>query len=644
MMGVSSASARISQRQSIFMSNKRVARTCDEGPQAITDFIDEMNEEYERKHVEFENNFWSTKMALDGASNDELNRTKEDYEAFLRQDSNLKKVRELIGLGTASAGQQKVLEIMKRTFECYIMEGEEAVSIRQQITKLETTLEHKRSQMKLGYTHAGKFITGSSVLLRTKMRTDTNEGVRKACYDGLRSIGPFVLEELCEIVKLRNSLARKLGYEDFYAYKVLQAEGFSKIRLFEILDELEKQSKPLLDRALAALAKQYGDAALEPWNTQAALSGEVARKQDPYFPFDCAVERWGRSFSALGIRYQGATMTLDLLDRKGKYSNGFCHWPQPAYFGKGGKLIPSRANFTSLATPSAVGSGLTGLTTLMHEGGHAAHFANIRQESPFFSQERAPTSVAYAENQSMFLDSLVQDAAWIGRYATSKDGVPMPWELLEEKIRATHEFEVLSLRSMLSVPYFEKALYELADDELTAANVASLADDVELRLQGGLASRPLLSVPHILSDEASCYYHGYVLAEMSVQQTRGYFLQKYGTIVDEPRVGQELADVYWAPGNSELFLDLVQRLTGEPLTPKAWIEGLKEDLDEKVKGERVAYDEAVAADQSTAAVELGMRMMIVHGGELVADTEADGSFEAACGKFKEWVGARGAKL
>ena len=47
-----------------------------------------------------------------------------------------------------------------------------------------------------------------------------------------------------------------------------------------------------------------------------------------------------------------------------------------------------------------MGSGLTALTTLMHEAGHAAHFANIDQPSPLFSQERAPTSVAYAENQA----------------------------------------------------------------------------------------------------------------------------------------------------------------------------------------------------------------------------------------------------
>ena len=26
------------------------------------------------------------------------------------------------------------------------------------------------------------------------------------------------------------------------------------------------------------------------------------------------------------VTYRGATMQLDLLDREGKYSNGFCHW------------------------------------------------------------------------------------------------------------------------------------------------------------------------------------------------------------------------------------------------------------------------------------------------------------------------------
>ena len=58
---------------------------------------------------------------------------------------------------------------------------------------------------------------------------------------------------------------------------------------------------------------------------------------------------------------------------------------------------------------------------------------------------------------------------------------------------------------------------------MTAEKIQSLADEIENKIQGGLSPRPLLSVPHLVSDEASCYYQGYTLAEMSVHQTREHF-------------------------------------------------------------------------------------------------------------------------
>ena len=105
------------------------------------------------------------------------------------------------------------------------------------------------------------------------------------------------------------------------------------------------------------------------------------------------------------------------------------------------------------------------------------------QQSPFFSQERAPTSVAYAENQSMFLDSLCGDASWLAKYARNEGGEPLPWALIEEGIRAKSPYAVFALRSMLAVPFFEKALYELPDDQLDAESVQALADKVEAEVQ-----------------------------------------------------------------------------------------------------------------------------------------------------------------
>jgi hypothetical protein len=57
------------------------------------------------------------------------------------------------------------------------------------------------------------------------MRVAEQEAVRRSCYQGLRSIGPFVVERFIAIVKARNELARLCGFEDFYDMKVRGGAG-----------------------------------------------------------------------------------------------------------------------------------------------------------------------------------------------------------------------------------------------------------------------------------------------------------------------------------------------------------------------------------------------------------------------------------
>lgn len=101
----------------------------------------------------------------------------------------------------------------------------------------------------------------------------------------------------------------------------------------------------------------------------------------------------------------------------------------------------------------------------------------------------------------MTLDAFGEDAGWLARYAVSRDGQVVPWPLVEQNLRATQPYRVFALRAMLAVSYFEKALYELPESEVTPEKLVALADEVERRVQGGLSPRPLMSVPHILADE-----------------------------------------------------------------------------------------------------------------------------------------------
>jgi len=229
----------------------------------------------------------------------------------------------------------------------------------------------------------------------------------------------------------------------------------------------------------------------------------------------------------------------------------------------------------------------------------------------------------------MFLDSLVGDAAWMGRYARDRKGAPIPWDKASAVIASKHESDCFQLRSMIAVPFFEKALYELADADVTPARLLALSDEVEARIQGGPGSRPLLTVPHILDDEASCYYHGYVLAEMAVRQTRHYFLGKYGKIVDNPSVGRELAETVWKPGNSEKYLDLVEALTGKPLTGDAWRADLdrgEADLLEKEKSDYTFASTLPSPLFDAGPTKLDMRIRVVDGDAVIADSGNGSSF------------------
>jgi hypothetical protein len=60
----------------------------------------------------------------------------------------------------------------------------------------------------------------------------------------------------------------------------------------------------------------------------------------------------------------------------------------------------------------------------------------------------------------------------------------------------------------------------------------------------------------------------------------------------------------------------------------------------QLEEEKKDYAEAVKAGPKYGPgeeVELGMQVVLVHGDEVIADSAVDGSFQAACKKFKGWV-------
>ena len=605
-----------------------------------------LNGDYMHFHFEKEDAFWKDKMGLAAKVPGDFEKKEILLQAFISNPKYLPSLREQLGRKDLSQDDRIGLQGWLRFFEVNAMENPDANALAGRLIEMEARLQERRGGMQLGYVDpaTNELVPAGSVKLGLMIRTSKDEAMRKAAHRGLQSIEREVLDNgFLEIVRERNRLGRMLGYEDYYDFKVSRNEGFSKKVLFDILGDLERRTREACKASVEALANRVGPSAREGWNFVYLTSGDVTAQMDPYFGFGSALGRWGRSFTALGIRYRGATLTLDLLDRKGKYENGFMHGPIPGFV-DAGKYRPARINFTANAIPGQIGSGHRATETLFHEGGHAAHFSNILMPSPCFAQEYAPTSVAFAETQSMFLDSFIETPDWLVGYARDSQGTPMPLELIRENITKKHPFKAFALRAMLTVCFAEKAIYEMSDASLTPDNVIKTLRDIETELQFlNSGTRPVLSVPHLLSGESSAYYHGYVLAEMAVHQTRRFFLNRDGKLVDNASVGRDLAEHYWKPGNAKTFPDMILGLTGQAFGAEATVEMVNKPLDAALaETDAAARHGGIKASKGEpqSKVDLDAVVRVAHGDELIASNEKGESFDEIEKSFAAWLAAR----
>lgn len=616
-------------------------------------FFARLNHDYMQVHKTKEDLFWDTYMAI---SDDHAGfaQAEQAFKTFIADPQRLNEVRRHLAALEAAPDDEETralrrgLQGWQALFECNIIDNDTARGHMHDLIEQEAALFAKRRDYVMTHINEqGAREEASLGTLATNLSTNPDESARKSSHDALLGLERWVLEHgFLDIVRKRNQLAQSLGHDNYFAYKVRKNEQMSVAELFAILDDFEARTAEANRRTLAKLAAEKGADALQPYNLRYHMSGDVTRQLDPYLPFAKGLERWVDSFRRLGIRYRGALMQLDLLERKGKFQNGFCHGPQPSYFDEQGRWVAGQINFTAEAKPDQVGSGARAITTLFHEGGHAAHFANVTQNSPCFSQEYPPTSMAYAETQSMFCDSLLDDADWLKRYARNAAGEAVPDALIRLKIATTQPFAAMFERGLLVVPYFESALYRMSDAERTPAAVLALARQCEQRILGvDLAPRPLLSIPHLLNQESAASYHGYLLANMAVYQTRAWFLKRFGYLTDNPAIGPLLAQHYWAPGNSVSHDATLRNLTGEGFSARYLADACNQSVDDawreaqQLIAAAASRGEPPAAPPSSdgsAANGLDARIRIVHGAELIADNSS--SDAAMCAQFETWVG------
>ncbi len=596
----------------------------------INDLLLNLNSIYLNLHRKFEELFWVFKMG-DHSVEETMNEAEKARDLFRSNVGNLNRVKEALNAFGLTNNEREKLDVWRNFFQLY-QTPPELTPLRDKIASLEGQVAKKFAMRTEGYKDpkTSEFIPASKGKMRMIMRTNPDEVLRKTCFDALEAMSLDAVGEYVELVAMRNEFARALDFEDFYSYKLRISEGMAKNEVFDVFEEIHERTKYALANLRELEKTKPG--LRKPWNFGFMMTGSFTLEEDPYYIFDEALLRWGRSFSALGINYKGGKLQLDLLDRQGKYNNGFCHYPNIVNFNDG-KRNPGEANFTCNVIYGQAGSGHLATDTLFHEAGHAADRLGSEQAEVCLNTEWPPASIAWAETHSQFLDTMFASIEWGTRYAKDKDGKTYPFELFERKARQVRVMAPLALNSIMMVSEFEKRVYE--EQNLTVEKVVKIAKEMSRKyLDYSDDSLTILSVPHIYDWESSAYYHSYGLAILALEQWRKYFYDKYGYIVDNPNVGDEMANV-WKLGSSKTFPDFVEIATGKNLSPEAFLENVTMDIEKYLARARERTERMNSVPEITRPIELNAEIRMVHGKELIADNSV--SFEDMALKYKEWL-------
>lgn len=588
-----------------------------------------LNKTYLNVHKDFEYLFWKVYMG-DKSLADRKNTAEVRREDFR---TNIELANAVTKFSSKAKGEIKTrLEYWKDFFGRY-QTPTELVLLKKEITELQTKIETKQSTRKEGYIdpYTKKFIPKSRNGMHSLRNTSDDEKIRKACFEATEALSLICVDEYVELVQKKNKYAKALGYEDFYAYKLNLEEKMTKKELFSLWDSIYEKTKYGFTNIRKLEKEKPG--LRKPWNFNYMMAGSFIKEADPYFPFEQAVPIWIDTFSRLGITFRGGKIVLDLLDREGKYNNGFCHWPEPVYY-EGNTRKSAIAQFTCTLVPGIPGQAASGLHTLFHEGGHAAHLLNADNKDVCMNTEYPPASTAWDETQSMFLDTVNSSIEWRTLYAKNTKGESYPFELFIRQSKALHPLRPLDLMGIMMVCNFEKEIYEAKN--LTKEKVIAIAKrNYKKYFDRSVDSPYPLDIPHIYSWESSCSYHGYGLATIALSQWREYFFKKYGYIVDNPNIGKEMQKV-WKYGSVKPFPEVVKIATGKKLSPNAYIKNVTMSLSQvQRKAKEKIARQAKVAQRALKGNELNVTIELVHGKQKIADSKK--GYKAMTDKYANWL-------
>jgi peptidyl-dipeptidase A len=400
------------------------------------------------------------------------------------------------------------------------------------------------------------------------LSTSTDNKELEVAWKAHKKIGPVVESDIRELVKLRNEVAKDLGFDNFHqmSLTVLEQDPREIEKLFDELDSLTRNTFLSLKGEIDAYLSKHCNIdamKLQPWNYQNRFFQEAPKiytvDLDKYYKDKNLEILTSEYYNGLGIPIGEILAKSDLYEKPGKNQHAYCTDIDKA--GDVRVLCNIKPNYSWMET-------------MLHEFGHATYFKYIDPSLTFTLHD--PAHIFTTEAIAMLFGRMSANPQWI----QDMTGITN-----DEKNKIADDcFKMLRLKQIVfsrwtQVMYrFEKGMYENPDADLNSLWWSLVEKYQFIKKPEGRNEPDWASKIHIAT--APCYYHNYMLGELLASQLNHYIaanIFKTDSVnnlsyCNSLETGTFLKDKIFAPGNKYGWNEMIEMATGEKLTARYYAE------------------------------------------------------------------------
>lgn len=523
----------------------------------LKDFIANYESRLKPVYTEANLAYWDASISgkpEDWARAEEAQLKLTDIHANKEDFAILKEIRE-----SGAVKDSMLVRQLNELYNSYLYNQANIEKLKEKI-RLETEVEQKYSNFRAEV--SGKMIPDNEV--EEILKTSTNNELLKEAWLAHKKIGPLVNEDVKNLARLRNEIARELGFQNYHemSLKLSDQEPADVNKLFDELDILTRDAFLTLKNDIDEhLAKRYKitKEELMPWHYQNRFFQEAPRiyevDLDKYYANQDVVKLTRDFYHGIGLDIDDMLANSDMFEKPGKNQHAFCtHIDR---MGDVRVLCNVRPNYNWM-------------NTNLHEFGHAVYDKYLDPDLPFVLKDPAHTFTT--EAIAMIFGRFASNPVWMCDMGIiSHDEM----EKIAEKSFNSLRLEQLVFSRWSQVMYrFEKAMYEDPEQDLNAL-WWNLAETYQLlRKPEGRNEPDWASKIHVAS--YPCYYHNYHLGELLASQLFYHITEnvigstdyRNQSFVNHPEVGQYLNERVFMPGSRWYWNDMIEKATGEKLTAK----------------------------------------------------------------------------